>query len=230
MDEKKSSRHRLNETETWVFDLDNTLYPASCDLFSQIDVRMKGFIAEFLGLEPHEAFRVQKRYFREYGTTLRGLMIRHDMEPLDFLRHVHAIDVSCVPPNPKLAEVLDLLPGRKVVFTNASKDHAHRVMARLGVAQRFDGVFDIISADYLPKPEPGVYRALIEHFGLEPERTVMFEDMARNLKPAADLGMTTVWVRTENDWGRDGAHEDYVHHIADDLASWLEGVLGKVGV
>ncbi len=226
MKEKNPYPHRLNETKTWVFDLDNTLYPASCDLFSQIDVRMKAFIAEFLGLEPAEAFRVQKRYFREYGTTLRGLMVRHGMEPQDFLDHVHAIDVSCVPPNPRLSQALDLLPGGKVVFTNASKAHAQRVMARLGIERHFDGVFDIKSAGYLPKPEPGVYQALVEHFSLEPGRTVMFEDMARNLKPAADLGMTTVWVRTENDWGRDGADQAYVHHVADDLADWLEGVLG----
>lgn len=211
----------LNPPEAWVFDLDNTLYCSSYNLFGQIDVRMKTFIAEFLNMEPDEAFKVQKRYFREYGTTLRGLMDRHDLDPADFLNHVHDIDVNVVPPNPVLDAALEALPGRKLIFTNADVNHAERVMERLGVRRHFEAVFDIVACDYVPKPQPGVYHRLVERFDLVPERTVMLEDMARNLIPAADLGMTTVWVRTENDWGQEGSDGDHVHHVTDDLTSWL---------
>ncbi len=216
-----TSPNSLASTDAWIFDLDNTLYCATTNLFGQIDVRMKSFIAEFLELEPDEAFVVQKRYFREYGTTLRGLMDRHDVNPETFLAHVHDIDLEVVNPNPDLDKALDNLSGRKIIFTNADVKHAQRVMERLGVSHHFEGIFDIVASDYVPKPEPIVYRALVERFKLDPHKTVMVEDMARNLKPAADIGMTTVWVRTSNDWGRESSEGDHVHHVTDDLATWL---------
>ncbi len=214
----------LAATEAWVFDLDNTLYCATSNLFGQIDIRMESYIAEFLELEPEEAFKVQKRYFREYGTTLRGLMDRHEINPREFLDHVHDIDIDVVPPNPALDRALANLPGRKIIFTNADVRHAERVMNRLGVEHHFEAIFDIVACDYVPKPEPVVYQALVNRFDIDPEKTVMVEDMARNLKPAADIGMTTVWVRTDTDWGQESSEGDHVHHVVDDLSSWLTDI------
>ncbi len=215
-----------HRAEAWVFDLDNTLYAASTNLFSLIDRRMRAFIADFLDLDLDQARRVQKRYFREYGTTLRGLMERHGVEPRRFLDHVHDIDLSALAPAPELAAALARLEGRKFIFTNATAGHAERIMARLGVGDRFDSVFDIETAGYVPKPDPGTYRALVDRFALEPKKTVMIEDIARNLVPAAEMGMTTVWLRSDSPWGSEGADGDHVHYVADDLAGWLGRVAG----
>lgn len=214
----------LPSLDAWVFDLDNTLYCASTNLFGQIDVRMKSFITDFLSLHPDEAFRLQKQYFREYGTTLRGLMDRHNVNPRAFLDHVHDIDISVVEPNPALDQALENLPGRKIIFTNADTGHAERVMDRLGVSRHFEGIFDIVASNFVPKPEPVVYQALVERYDLTPESCIMFEDMARNLIPAADMGMTTVWVRTDNDWGQESSDGDHVHHATHDLTGWLTAI------
>jgi putative hydrolase of the HAD superfamily len=215
----------LREAAAWVFDLDNTLYPASINLFSQIDERMRGYIATFLGLDLDEAYRLQKRYFHEFGTSLRGLMNRHDVDPAAFLEHVHDIDVSVLAPSPALEAALTALPGRKIIFTNASVSHAERVLNQLGVGHHFADIFDIIEAGYLPKPEPETYRSVVARFGLDPRASVMVEDMARNLEPAAALGMTTVWVRTRPEAGAEGADFAYVDHVVDDLPDWLAAVV-----
>lgn len=214
--------------KTWIFDLDNTIYAARHSVFDQIDVRMGRFIARLLDLDPAAARRLQKDYFRDHGTTLRGLMVNHQIDPEDFLDYVHDIDVSPIPPSPALDAALEKLAGRKVIFTNGSTRHAGNVLARLGVADHFHGIFDIAAADYVPKPEPGPYRQLVERFAIEPRTAAMVEDMARNLEPAAALGMTTVWVRTENDWGRERSDADYVHHVIDDVADWLAAMVGGV--
>lgn len=211
----------LHHVTDWVFDLDNTLYPATCNLFAQVDVRIGQYIEALLDVDPVEARRVQKTYFRENGTTLRGLMDNHRIDPADFLNHVHAIDYSPVPPSPRLDRVLSDLGGRKFIFTNGSVRHAENVMDRLGVTHHFADIFDIVAADYQPKPEPEPYRELIRRYDLAPSTTVLFEDIARNLAPAAALGMTTVWVRTGVGWSADGAKEDFVHHVTDDLVDWL---------
>jgi len=215
----------LNDIETWVFDLDNTLYPATCNLFAQIDVRMRDFISAFLGLEPDEAYKIQKHYFREYGTTLRGMMTCHDMGPYEFLDHVHDIDVSPVPPSSELDAALKRLPGRKVIFTNATVEHAERVTDRLGVSHHFDGVFDICRTDFIPKPDPSIYDLLVADFGIDPAKSVMIEDISRNLAPAASLGMTTVWIKTDTKWGHASQADDHVHHVIEDLNDWLAEIL-----
>ncbi|HYE48264.1 MAG TPA: pyrimidine 5'-nucleotidase [Azospirillaceae bacterium] len=216
--------------DTWIFDLDNTLYPSSCNLFAQVDRRIGEFIARLLGLPADEARLVQKRYFRDYGTTLRGLMTEHGIDPVPFLDYVHDIDVTPVAPSPTLDRALARLPGRKLVYTNGSVAHAAKVLARLGIDGRFDGVFDIVAADYVPKPDPRPYATLVEREGIDPARAVMVEDIARNLVPAAALGMATVWVRSEADWSRPdgggvGAGE-HIHHIVDDVVDWLDGLAG----
>jgi putative hydrolase of the HAD superfamily len=218
----------LRQAETWVFDLDNTLYPASTNLFGQIDLRMRDFIAEFLDLDPDEARALQKKYFHDYGTTLLGLMEHHAVDAHAFLDYVHAVDVDAVAPSPALDTALSRLSGRKLIFTNASADHARRVMRRLGVERHFDSVFDIADAGFRPKPDPAVYARLVERHRIDPSSAVMVEDIARNLEPAAALGMTTVWVRTDSEWGRAGNDEGHVHHVADDLVAWLGVLTGGV--
>lgn len=214
----------LRDAEAWLFDLDNTLYPAAIDLFAQIDVRMRAYIASFLGLDLDAAYALQKKYFNEYGTSMRGLMDLHDLDPAPFLAHVHDIDVSVLDPAPLLEKALSELPGRKLVFTNASVEHARRVLDRLGVDHHFSDIFDIVAADFRPKPEPEIYRRLIDQHVIDPQRTVMVEDMARNLLPAAALGMTTVWVRTSSEWGALDADAGHIHHVVDDLVPWLTQV------
>lgn len=216
---------QFKSTETWIFDLDNTLYCASTNLFSQIDVRMKSFIADLLDVEPSEAFRIQKQYFHDYGTTLRGLMNRHNILPKTFLDYVHDIDVRVLQPNPILETALRNLPGRKIIFTNADVGHSLRVMERLGISQHFEAIYDIVASNYIPKPQPEVYQALVDQFKIRPKYTVMFEDMARNLKPAADMGMTTVWVSTDTHWGREGSEGEHIHHATDDLPAFLSKIV-----
>lgn len=212
----------LLDAETWVFDLDNTLYSVSSDLFAQIDLRMKGFIAHLLDLPEDEAYIVQKDYFRRYGTTLRGLMMRHDIDPHAFMDHVHDIDLSAVGKDRALDRALHALPGRKLVFTNADRRHAARIMERLGIAHHFDAVFDIEDAGFIPKPEPQVYDALVKRHTIAPTRAVMVEDMARNLIPAHDMGMATVWLRNDTPWGAEESEGAHIHHSVDDLAEWLK--------
>jgi putative hydrolase of the HAD superfamily len=218
---------RLCDAQAWVFDLDNTLYPATFNLFGQIDDRMRAYIAEFLGVGLDEAYRLQKQYFREYGTSLHGLMHRHGMEPEPFLDFVHDIDMTVLLPSPGLEAALARLPGRKLVFTNASTRHAERVMAQLGIGHHFDAVFDIIEADYRPKPQPDPYEVLVRRHGLDAGKTVMVEDIARNLAPAAALGMTTAWIRNDTEHGTADSDGGYIDHVVDDLVEWLQAVVDE---
>ncbi|MEE9250225.1 MAG: pyrimidine 5'-nucleotidase [Alphaproteobacteria bacterium] len=216
----------LGDITAWVFDLDNTLYPSHCPLFVQIDRRMREFIGDFLGLDHTEARRLQKHYFHDFGTTLRGLMLNHGLDPEVYLEYVHRVDVSVVPPNPALKSVLGRLEGRKVVFTNGPRSHAETVLDRIGVRGLFDGIFDVADADYIPKPDPECYRRLVDSHDIDPCGAVLFEDMARNLEPAAALGMATVLViwpaEAQAQAGGEPAPREGVHHVTDDLVAWLE--------
>jgi len=221
----------FTHVDTWIFDLDNTLYPADCNLFAQIDERMTSFVAETLDLPRDAARRVQKEYYRDYGTTLNGMMVKHAIEPSAFLAYVHDIDLSPVSPAPDLAARIETLPGAKYVFTNGSADHAANVMARLGVAHVFDDVYDIQAAEFLPKPHHEAYRKFLDRHAIAPKSSAMFEDLPQNLIAPFDLGMTTVLVRGEAPWIaeepackrpalRDEDH-DHVHHAIDDLIEFL---------
>jgi putative hydrolase of the HAD superfamily len=211
----------LTEIETWIFDLDNTLYPSSCRLFDQIHARMTRFIAERLDLSPDAALALQKTYFREHGTTLRGLMTVNRIDPNDFLAYVHEIDLSCVPPDPVLVEALAILPGRKIVHTNGSERHAERLLDHLGIASSFCGIFDIAAAGFEPKPAVAGYHELQRRHEVTPATALMIEDMAKNLVPAAALGMTTAWVRNRVDWAAAGSKGDHIHHVINDLGGFL---------
>jgi len=210
--------------DVWIFDLDNTLYAHQHELFSQVEKNMTRFIERLLNLCRDDAYALQKNYFKRFGTTMRGLMDHHDVDPADFLDFVHDIDVSGLPEDPQLAAALSQLPGRKIIFTNASSDHADHVVEKLGIAGHFDETFDIIDANYRPKPEPDVYQQLIKQFSIDPNRAVMVEDMVRNLAPAADLGMTTVWVENNTPWGRQGLGETRLDHRIAGLTPWLSQV------
>ena len=211
----------LRQAEAWLFDLDNTLYPAGCDLFAQIDQRMGAYIARLFDVDRDEARRRQKAFFQKHGTTLRGLMTEHGVEPASFLDYVHDIDVSVVPALPDLDAALAALPGRKLIFTNGTVAHAARVLDRLGIGRHFEATYDIVAADYRPKPDPGPYADLVARHGLNPGACVMVEDMARNLAPAAAMGMATVWVPTPKDWAQPGPDDTHIHHVADDLTAFL---------
>lgn len=219
-----TSLPRVTSESVLVFDLDNTLYPADCDLFSQVSNLIRDYVRNTLKLDPDTAHKVQKDYFHRYGTTLRGLMTEHDIDPADYLEKVHDIDVSVVSPAPDLAAVLDDLPGRKMIFTNASRGHAERVMDRLGIASRFDTIFDIVDADYIPKPEKQPYDRLLARDGIDPTRAIYFEDMAKNLLPAKDMGMTTVWVHTDLEWAQAGREDPRIDHETDDLVGFLRNL------
>lgn len=213
-----------SQISCWVFDLDNTLYPQASNLFARVSRRMTGFIEAEFSLPEDDARALQKRLFLEYGTTMRGLMVEHDMDPIRFLDHVHDIDVSDMAPDPRLAALIERLPGRRVIFTNGSVPHADRITRQLGIDHLFEGTFDIVAADFIPKPDPRPYHEMIARFDFDPSRAVMVEDMAKNLKPAAELGMTTVWLRHDLEWSSDGATGGHVHHEISDLTAWLEHI------
>ncbi len=220
----------FDHIETWIFDLDNTLYGPESNLFQQVHMRMGAYIAEYLSIPMDQAQALRRKYFIEHGTTLAGMMAEHGIDPHDYLDYVHAIDISHLPRAEALGAAIEALPGRKLVFTNASVNHADNVMRQLGLSDHFEVVFDIVAADFVPKPAMQAYRSLIERHDVDPRRAIFFEDMAKNLKPAAELGMTTVWVRNDPDWGEasDVAPDgDHVHYIAEDLAEWLRASIGS---
>lgn len=211
----------LGAIETWIFDLDNTLYPASCNLFEQVQVRMNQYICERLSLDLAGAAELRRRYFREHGTTMLGLMKVNGVDPHEFMAFVHDVDLACVPDNPELVAAMERLPGRKLIFTNGSVPHAERLLRHLGIDSHFTGIFDIVAAEFEPKPAIVAYREVLRRYEIAPRTALMIEDMARNLAPAAELGMTTAWVRNGIDWAAEEADRDYIHHIIDDLVGFL---------
>jgi putative hydrolase of the HAD superfamily len=217
----------LAHIDRWIFDLDNSLYPASTDLFGLIDIRMGTYIARLLGCDPAEARRVQKSYFHEHGTTLAGLMAAHGTDPHEFLDYVHDIDLARISADPALVAALDRLPGRKYVFTNGDEAYARRVLERIGLANAFDGMHDIHAMDYVPKPDPRAYAAMCERLAIAPASALFVEDMARNLAPAKALGMTTVWVDNGSERGSHDADPAFIDYRIEDVGRWLTEILGE---
>lgn len=222
--------HRsLNHVADWVFDLDNTLYPRTCNLFAQIDTRITHYVMDVTRLEFDAARALQKSYYRDFGTTLNGLMQRHDIDPDHFLNTVHAIDYSPVDPHPDLVDAIRALPGRKFILTNGDTGHARAVLSRLGGADLFEHVHDIRAMTYVPKPHKAAYDGFFALHGIDPTRAVMFDDLEKNLLVPHEMGMATVQVVA----GEDFAHEQveawelgraagpHVHHITDNLARFL---------
>lgn len=231
---KNSGQRGFDQVEAWVFDLDNTLYPHHLNLWQQVDERIRLYIERLLNLAKDDAFRLQKDYYRRYGTTLRGLMLEHGLQPDDFLDFVHEIDHSPLEPNPQLGAALEKLPGRKLILTNGTRKHADVVMRRLAIDEHFEDVFDIEAAELEPKPSPQTYERFLVHHGVDPKKAAMFEDLARNLATPHSLGMTTVLVIPEGtrevlreDWELEGRDDDHVDHVTDDLAGFLQKIRAR---
>ena len=227
----------FRDTEAWIFDLDNTLYPRSSNLFGQVDARIRAYVSKLLDVEEAEAERIQKGFYRDHGTTLRGLMLNHQVDPDEFLEFVHDIDHSAVKPDPALGAAILRLPGKKYIFTNGSRRHAEKVAERLGFPKHFEDIFDIVAADLLPKPERRTYDLFVERFGIRPERAAMFEDLARNLVVPKSVGMVTVLVVPpgtrevfHDEWEYEGRDDEHVDFVTDDLARFVEAIAEAIGV
>jgi putative hydrolase of the HAD superfamily len=217
----------FDAVETWVFDLDNTLYPHHL-LWQQVDDRIRQYVAEFLKVTAEDAFRLQKDYYKRYGTTMRGMMTEHGINPDEYLEFVHQIDHSPLEPNPALGAAIESLPGRKLILTNGTRKHADAVMKKLEIDRHFEDVFDIAAANLDPKPLPQVYHRFLKKHGVDPTRAAMFEDLARNLEVPHQLGMTTVLVVPDGtrevfreNWENAGRDAPHVDHVTDDLAGFL---------
>ncbi len=216
----------FRHVDAWVFDLDNTLYPASTALFARIEARMTLFVQQRFSLGFEDARALQKAYYRDHGTTLNGLMREHGVEPDAYLDFVHDIDLSVLAADEELATALARLPGRRFVFTNGCRRHAARILERLSLASFFDDVWDIRTIDFRPKPDPDSYRKVLDSAGITAPKSAMFEDVPRNLVPAHALGMTTVLLRNDSPWSNQGpehpvATSEHIHYETDDLAGFL---------
>jgi putative hydrolase of the HAD superfamily len=218
----------FRHVKNWIFDLDNTLYCAGNGIFAQIESRMTDYVMAFLKLPREDAFARQKDLYRRYGTTLNGLMREHGAAPDDYLHYVHDIDLSGLLPDAGLAQEIEKLPGRRFVFTNGCRDHAGRILDRLGMTQLFDAVWDIRTIDFQPKPAPEAYRCVVAASGLVCEQAAMFDDLPHNLAPARALGMTTIWLKSDTPWGKHTAQMDVapggIDHQTDDLTRFLQNI------
>jgi len=221
----------LSHVQNWIFDLDNTLYRADAEFFSQIDKKMTAYIGRYLALQPDKARIVQKEFLAEYGTSLSGMMAVHGMDPAEFLDYVHDVDLQMLRPDPILREHIQALPGRKFIFTNGSKGHARNVAGHLNLFDLFDGCFGIEDVDYVPKPKRSPYIKFCDVFDIDPETAIFFEDNVRNLEVPKHMGMATVLVTSDEDWGHEPevtrpagstTHADWVDYITKNLTTWLD--------
>ena len=225
---------RFSHVRTWVFDLDNTLYPAGSDLWPKIDQRITLFMAQLFGLDGMSSRALQKYYYQRYGTTLRGLMSEHDITAQEFLSFVHDIDRSSLKTDHSLAQGIAALPGRKLILTNGSRDHALRTAEQLGIHELFEDIFDIVAADLMPKPYAETYDRFFDRHGVDPKEAAMFEDIAHNLEVPHSRGMVTTLVvpRSQDEverevWEIATGSEPHIDFVTDDLAAFLEGVVTR---
>lgn len=225
----------LYNAKDWVFDLDNTLYPAECDLFPQIQVKMNEYVANFLNLPKDEARAIQKHYYVEYGTTLNGLMKHHEIDPHDYLHHVHDIDYSAIEPNVPLRVALENLPARKIVFTNGSKRHAQNAIEAMGLEGIFHDIIDIAGTNFTPKPHKEAFETLLNLHDIDPHQSVMVEDLSKNLVTAKQLGFATILVWSDKIWndepkghapaGEKDAQQEHIDFNTNNLTQFIETVL-----
>ena len=215
-------------TETigdWIFDLDNTIYPARTNLFRRVSVRITKFVASHYDVPASDARVIQKDLFHRYGTTMRGMMSEENIDPNVYLNYVHDIDVSDLNYDSELDELLSGLPGLKHIFTNGTVQHAENILSAYGVRHHFDKIFDIVAANYIPKPDQHAFDCFLNQTGIDPNGAVMIEDMAANLRPAAAVGMRTVWLVSDIKWASRGSDEPFVHFKADDLKGFLRSLV-----
>ena len=214
----------LTKIKFWLFDLDNTLYDGATKVFDQVDKKMSKFISEKLNVSLVEARKIQKNYFQEYNTTLNGMIKHHKIDADEFLEFVHNVDLSFLNKNEFLEEEIKKLNGKKIIFTNGSKAHALNVTKRIGIDRLFDGIFDIRDCDFIPKPSIEPYKKLVENYKIEPQYCIFFEDIARNLKPAYELGMKTVWIKNKEPWAAKYSDENFINYKIDNLAKFLKEI------
>ena len=214
----------LSKIKFWLFDLDNTLYSGDTKVFDQVDKKMSKFISEKLNVSLEEAKKIQKNYFHEYNTTLNGMIKNHDIDANEFLEFVHDVDLEFLKKDEPLKKEIEKLKGKKIIFTNGSKAHAANVTSRIGIKELFDGVFDIVDSDFYPKPSLKPYKKIIENYKIEPEYCIFFEDIARNLKPAHELGMKTVWIENNEPWAAKYSNAEFVNYKTNNLTKFLKEI------
>jgi putative hydrolase of the HAD superfamily len=214
----------LKKIKYWLFDLDNTLYSGDTKVFDQVDKKMSSFISEKLNVSVEQAKKIQKSYFHEYNTTLNGMIKNHNIDAEEFLEFVHDVDLNFLKKDLDLHNELANLTGKKYIFTNGSKAHASNVTKRIGIENLFDGVFDIVDSDFIPKPSIEAYKKIIQKYGIDPEYCIFIEDIARNLKPAYELGMKTVWIKNDEPWAAEFSNENFINYKTDNLSKFLRRI------
>jgi putative hydrolase of the HAD superfamily len=226
--------YAFKNIDTWVFDLDNTLYPADSDLWPRIDQQITLYVMELLGVDGASARALQKYYYQRYGTTLYGLMNEHEVDPHEFLKFAHDIDRSHLTPDLELSSAIGQLIGRKFILTNGSTAHAKATAEQLGILQHFDDIYDIVSGNYVPKPEASTYQRFFNLHNIDPNKAVLFEDLEKNLKPAHEFRMVTVLIVPKlgqedhrEAWEQVIEQPAHVDYVTDDLTEFLKKVLVK---
>lgn len=219
----------LNKIRYWIFDLDNTLYSATTNVFEKIDKKMCDFIMENLNVSKNEALKIKKEYFHNHGTTLNGLMKKHQIDAHHFLEFVHDIDYDFLKEDLELNLQIKRLPGEKIIFTNGSKKHAKRVIERLGIKNNFDKIFDIVDSDFIPKPGVEPYQKLVKKYDIICHKSIFIEDIARNLKPAHNMGMRTAWIESDDPYCKKGFDGNHIHYTIKNLTEFLKQTNEKIG-
>jgi len=214
----------LKKIKFWLFDLDNTLYSGDTKVFDQVDKKMSFFISKKLNVDIAEAKKIQKSYFHEYNTTLNGMIKNHNIDAEEFLEFVHNVDLNFLKKDLDLKNELNNLMGKKYIFTNGSRAHASNVTKRIGIENIFDGVFDIVDSEFIPKPSIEPYKKIIQKYGIDPEYCIFIEDIARNLKPAHELGMKTVWIENDEPWAAEFSNENFINYKTDNLSEFLRRI------
>ena len=208
----------------WIFDLDNTLYANETKVFDQVDKKMSKYISEKLNVNITEAKEIRKNYFHKYNTTINGMIKNHKIDANEFLEFVHDIDVNFLKKNYGLGEELKKLDGKKIIYTNGSKKHALNVTKKIGIDQYFDGIFDIVDSNFVPKPLIEPYKKLVEKHKIDPKLCVFIEDIARNLKPAYEMGMKTIWIENNEPWAKKFSDGDFINYRTNNLTEFLKKI------
>jgi len=214
----------FNSINCWIFDLDNTLYSGQTKVFAQVDKKMSKYISNKLNIDLVKAKEIQKNYFYQYNTTLNGMIKNHKIDPEEFLEFVHDVDISFLQKDHKLATEIKKLNGKKIIFTNGSKKHALNVTKKIGIDNLFDGIFDIVNANYVPKPSIEPYKKLVEKHKIDPKLSVFVEDIARNLKPAYEMGMKTIWIENEEPWAKEFSDSKFINYKTNNLSEFLKKI------
>ena len=214
----------LKSIKYWIFDLDNTLYSGKTKVFEQVDKKMSEYISKKLNVSTAEAKEIQKNYFHEYNTTLNGMIKNHKIDADEFLEFVHNINIDFLKKDLILGEELKKLAGKKIIFTNGSKKHALNVTKRIGIDHYFDDIFDIIDSEYVPKPAIQSYKKLVEKHKIDPKLCVFVQDIARNLKPAYEMGMKTVWIENDEPWAKKFSDGGFIDFKTNNLSEFLKQI------